>query len=357
MNWMEERLSRLQSWEGYQHSVESRDSVESKLDANENWHLPSAEIRGALNTSAEHLDPRSYPDGAVVNLAKAVSVQIGVPSESVIPCAGGDQAIDLICQAFLGPGDNAVIVSPTFSMYRLRATIAGAECACVPMLPDFRLPVAEILRRGGPGGVTFICSPNNPTGTQFNRDDVERVLDSFQGLVVLDEAYVEFASYSLSRRVRQRRNLAVLRTFSKAYGMAGLRLGYIVASKEWAPEFLAKVQYPYPVSGVAVAMAVAMMRNRGRIEEWIGKVRNERVWLTRRLRAIPGTVVIDSEANFLMVSLPVDSGEAQKRLLAAGVSTRRLGDVLDFPNCLRITVGTRRMNKQLLEGLRGIVTK
>jgi len=357
MNWMEERLSRLQRWEGYQHSVESREGVQSKLDANENWHLPRAEIREALSTSAEHLDPRSYPDLADTNLAKEVSAQIGVPSESVIPCAGADQAIDLICQAFLGPGDNAVIVSPTFSMYRLRAIIAGAECACVQMLPDLGLPVAEILRRGGPGGVAFICSPNNPTGNQFNRADVEQVLDSFQGLVVLDEAYVEFASYSLSRRVRQRRNLAVLRTFSKAYGMAGLRLGYIVANEEWAPEFLAKVQYPYPVSGVAVAMAIAMLKDRSRIEQWVGKVRNERVWLTRRLRAIPGIVVVDSEANFLMASLPVDSGEVHKRLLAAGVSTRKLGDVLDFPNCLRITVGTRRMNKQLLEELRGIVAK
>jgi histidinol-phosphate aminotransferase len=130
-----------------------------------------------------------------------------------------------------------------------------------------------------------------------------------------------------------------------------------LANEEWATEFLAKVQYPYPVSGVAVAMAIAMMRNRGRIEEWIGKVRNERLWLTGRLRAIPGTVVVDSEANFLMASLPVDSDEAQKRLLAAGVSTRKLGDVLDFSNCLRITVGTRRMNKQLLDGLRGIVAK
>jgi histidinol-phosphate aminotransferase len=91
------------------------------------------------------------------------------------------------------------------------------------MLPDFRLPVAEILRHG-PGGVAFIGSPNNPTSNQFSRDDVEQVLDSFRGLVVLDEAYVEFASYSLSREVRQRRNLAVLRTFSKAYGMAAARL-------------------------------------------------------------------------------------------------------------------------------------
>src|SRR5437879_13858385 len=104
-------------------------------------------------------------------------------------------------------------------------------------------------------------------------------------------------------------------------------------------------------------MAIAMMRNRSRIEEWIGKMRDERDWLTRRLREIPGTVVVDSEANFLMASQPVDSGEAQKRLLEAGVSTRRLGDVLYLPNCLRITVETRRMNKQLLEGLREIVAK
>src|SRR5207247_10728507 len=108
---------------------------------------------------------------------------------------------------------------------------------------------------------------------------------------------------------------------------------------------LAKTQYPLPVSVAALAMATAILKDLSRIDQCVGKVRNERVWLTRRLRAIPGIVVVDSEANFLMASLPVDSGEVHKRLLAAGVSTRKLGDVLDFPNCLRITVGTRRMNK------------
>lgn len=173
-------------------------------------------------------------------------------------------------------------------------------------------------------------------------------MESFPGLVVLDEAYVEFADFSLSKLAKEYRNLAVLRTFSKAFGLAGLRLGYLLANEAWAPGFLEKVQYPYPVSSIAAAAALAMMKNSREVEAWTRLVKEERSWLTSSLRNLRDVTVIDSHANFLMVSLPLDSRRVHAELLREGIATRNLGRVTGLSNCLRVTVGTRRMNRALL---------
>jgi histidinol-phosphate aminotransferase len=351
-DWFENRLSTMNKWEGYRYSVEGpKKKMKTLLDANENWHIPEQEVRRALGRAIEEADVRSYPNDAVERLRIGVSRSVGVTPDSVIPCAGADQAIDLLCRGFLNHGDTVTIVSPTFSMYRLRATIAGATCVELPMRGNFTLPLQELKRRAGEGGVLFICSPNNPTGTQFDKNEVLEAVATFNGLVVLDEAYVEFADYSLSRRVSEFRNLAVLRTFSKAYGIAGLRLGYILANDSWAPDFLGKVQYPYPVSNIAVATAISLMGRKSTVSKWVSTVKRERAWLTSALSRIEGTCVADSQANFLLVSLPIDSAKVHSKLAQRGVATRNVGDVLEMKNCLRVTVGTRRMNRLFLEAL------
>ena len=351
-DWFEDRLALLNKWEGYRYSVEGRKKqMKAVLDANENWHIPEKEVRRALKRALDGTDVRSYPSDAVERLRKGISRKVGVTPDSVIPCSGADQAIDLLCQGFLNTGDPVTIISPTFSMYKLRATIAGAECVELPMLDNFALPLQELKIRGGEGGLLFICSPNNPTGTQFDEAEVLEAIASFNGLVVLDEAYVEFADYSVSKRVTEFRNLAVLRTFSKAYGLAGLRLGYILANDSWAPDFLSKVQYPYPISSIAAAAAISLMSSKPTISKWAASVKRERAWLTAALSKLTGVRVADSRANFLMVSLPVDSAEVHSKLGRRGVATRNIGDVLEMKNCLRVTVGTRRMNRMLLEAL------
>lgn len=354
MKWLDERLERIKGWEAYGHVT---NFAEFRLESNENWLIPRAELGDLLKASSLEIDAREYPDGAVRELAAGISKRVGISAASVVPCNGADQAIDLVCGAFLREGDRALVVSPTFTMYRLRATIAGAECISVPMRPEFQLPVEQLLSRSESGGVVFICSPNNPTGNQFQRDEVESLLDSFSGLVVLDEAYVEFADFSLSGLVKERPNLAILRTFSKAYGMAGLRLGYLLANEEWAPQFLDKVQYPYPISSVAASLALKVMARSYKVDEWTKAIRSEREWLARKLRGIPGIVVPESQANFLLVALPVDSTNAQRALFARGIATRNVGRVLSLSNCLRVTVGTRSMNETLLERLEAVCNK
>lgn len=355
-NWLENRLSMIRKQDAYRYSVEGHTpNLTAKLDANENWHVPRSRVRAILSAAAKRVDTREYPDAAVRELSVNISRKLNLPVGCVVPCAGADQAIDLLCGAFLGKGERATIVSPTFSVYRLRAKIAEATCVEVPMNKDFTLPVGEIVREAGNGGILFICSPNNPTGNQFGEQEIVSILESFPGLVLLDEAYVEFANFSLSGLVKRRRNLAVLRTFSKAYGIAGLRLGYLLANEEWAPDFLERIQYPYPISSIATAMGMAMLARGVEVRKWIASVRKERAWLTRRLRRISGVYAFDSSANFLMASLPVSSRRTHAKLLDFGVATRDLGTILGFRNCLRITVGTRRMNQALLDGLAELI--
>lgn len=355
-NWFDERLALLNTWQGYSHALEAQPKeIPADLDANENWLIPEAKLRSAAARAIRSLDPRRYPEAAVNELRRAISRRVGVAPASVVPCSGGDQAIDLLCRVFLRSGDRAVVVSPTFSMYRLRTNIAGGDCVEVPMKRDFALPVEELQRMSGGGGLLFICSPNNPTGNQFTAEDVLAVVRSFQGLVVLDEAYVDFADFNLGRRVEEFSNLAVLRTFSKAYGMAGLRLGYILANDSWASSFLSKVQYPYPVSSVAATTALILMEDAALVREWCTAVKRERSWLSKELAEVEGVLVVESKANFLMVSLPVDSAVVHSELVRLGVATKKLGDVLGMRNCLRITVGTRRMNQLLLRSLEEVL--
>lgn len=351
-SWLDTKLARLESLDGYSYSVEAGQTNSDKLDANENWNAPGPEISKAVLEAARRVDAREYPEGSVERLRRGLAAKYSMPLECFVPCNGADQAIDLLCQAFLTQSETALIVGPTFSMYGLRATVMGAKVLQLPMNEDFGLPVDEILGSGD--GVLFICSPNNPSGNQFRRAAVLEVLDGFKGLVVLDEAYVEFADYSLMESVAERRNIAVLRTFSKAFGLAGLRIGYLAANESWAPNFLAKMQYPYPISSLAAEAALIMLQDE-RVDNWVSTVKREREWMSAELRK-RGATVVDSKSNFLLVSLPADGREAHASLLASGVATRWVGSVLGLANCLRVTIGNREMNVRLVEAISEIIS-
>lgn len=354
--WLEARISFLRRLESYEPAKLDRYSnVSIKLNANENWHIPHEKIRELLYSALSELDPRKYPDESVNMLREAISKNTGIPESCIVACSGSDQAIDLLSQTFLRHGDKALVVSPTFSMYGLRSSLAGARVYKISMNTGFRLPVEELLSNAGEGGIAFVCSPNNPTGNQFERHEIMELVDSFPGLVVLDEAYVEFADFSLSELIKKYSNLAILRTFSKAFGLAGLRLGYILANESWALDFLYKVQYPYPINSIAAIVACKLLDRYDEVKRWIESVKEEREWFIKNLSYINGVSVFDSKANFVMISMKTDSNRVYSRLIESGIATRNLGRVLEFLNCLRITVGTREMNKIFIDNLRSII--
>jgi histidinol-phosphate aminotransferase len=309
-----------------------------------------------MNKAVLQVDPREYPLGIVDELREALGKHLNLPPESVIPSQGADQGIDLLCQMFLRPNDSALIVEPTFSFYKLRTALTQAKCVEVNINKDLTLPVESILTQGKDATILFVCSPNNPTGNQFTASDIIRVCDSFPGLIVLDEAYVEFAQETLVREVTRHRNMAVIRTFSKAFGLANLRLGFIIANPEWAPLFLDRIQYPYPINSIAANIAIQLLQNIRLVENCIESIKKERTWLLQQLRQINGVEALDSQANFILTQLPTEVEKVHKQLLDRGIATKKIGQVLNLSNCIRVTVGTHEMNKLLLESLREVLT-
>lgn len=349
-------LHRLQTLSGYQLGSDLRLSkIRVKLDANENWHIPEKAMHKLLRRAIDSVDPRAYPLGIVDKLRTSLANHLRIPAESIVPTQGADQGIGILCEAFLRQNTRVLIIEPTFPLYKLRASIAGAECIGVSMNNDLSLPVERILNEGADAAVVFICSPNNPTANQFAPSDIIQVCDRFSGLVVLDEAYVDFAKDSLVHEITRRRNLVVLRTFSKAFGLANLRLGFIIANPEWAPLILDRVQYPYPLSSLVAALAVQLLENFTLVKKSVESLRNERAWLLEQLRRIDGVKTLDSQTNFILTSLPIDVAEAHRQLLEHGIATKKIGQILDLPNCIRVTVGTRKMNLLFLESLREVL--
>jgi histidinol-phosphate aminotransferase len=348
-DWFEERISALNRLDAYRLTYDLNDArVKVKLDANENWHIPTERLRRIVTEAVEEVDVRKYALGDLQELSRAVGNRLGIPEESVIPTAGGDQGIDLICQAFIGEDDRAVIVHPTYSFYKLRATLAGAHCTEISMNDNFSLPVERILEVGGDGGMVFVCSPNNPTGNQFLVKELKQLCDDFRGFIIVDEAYVHFAPETIISEVMRRRNLIVLRTFSKAFALANLRLGLIIGNPAWAPNFLHRVQYPYPISGVAANIALRLLDEYDLIEKGVESLKREKSWMSQELARFEGVRVVPSVTNFLLLSLTTDYERIHIELLRRGVATKRVGRVLGLSNCIRVTVGTREMNEVFL---------
>jgi histidinol-phosphate aminotransferase len=355
-NWLGRKLKKLFYMEGYSlPELSSGDLI--RLDTNENWNIPADYVKGLIGKALTSYDPRSYPHGCSAKLADALADLYSIPSKCFIPTNGSDQAIGLICETFLESSDSAYIVSPTFSLYRIRSMARNARVLDVNMNQDFSLPVDELVSFTRKcGGVIFICSPNNPTGNLFRERDVLDLLDKTSALVVVDEAYAEFARANLLRYVPEYENLVVLRTFSKAYGLAGFRLGYVTSNINLTSE-IRKVQYPYPVNGLGVEVALLLLKEIEKTRVWIEKVRIERSWLIEQLAGLKGVRVLNSEANFLLASLPRESNLVVRRLVEKGIKIKQVGDVLGLRHCVRITVGNHEMNEMLMKYIREVLVE
>jgi histidinol-phosphate aminotransferase len=350
--WFEDRISALGKLDAYQFTYNlDAANVRVKLDANENWHIPRERLRQIVSSSAGEVDVRQYPLGCAQELCAAVAKRLRVPEKSIVPTEGIDQGIDLVCQSFLREADRAVIIGPTYSFYKLRSMLAGARCDEVSMNDDFSLPVERILKIAGKEGIVFVCSPNNPTGNQFRADDLERLFDSFPGLIVIDEAYVDFATQSIVAQVTRRRSLLVLRTFSKAFGLADLRLGFVIGNPEWMPTFLDRVQYPYPISGLSANIALQLLEEYDLVTDGIESLKREREWLVQKLERFQGIKVLPSVTNFVLLGLAIDYARVHAELLRRGIATKKVGRVLGLENCIRVTIGTREMNMSFLQAL------
>ena len=290
-----------------------------------------------------------YPDPHQHNLKEKISRLKGVGVENIfVGGAGSDEAIDLTFRIFCEPGvDNAVSIAPSYGVYRVAAAINDIELREVMLTPDFMLPVSELLQAADAHTkLMWICSPNNPTGNAFALAEIETLADSFGGMVVVDEAYVDFSEKgSLLSVLHQHPNLIILQTFSKAWGMAGLRVGMAFASQEIA-EIYARVKYPYNLNG-PTQMEV-MRRMEENISDKVAEIVSEAKSLAETLGRFPFVEkVYPTDANFLLVK--VDNADAlYDYLLSNGVIVRNRSRVAGCEECLRFTIGTPDENARVI---------
>ncbi len=317
-------------------------SAEVFLDANEN----------ALGSAADGPFNR-YPDPLQKELKRKIATLKGTEPQNIFIGNGSDEAIDLLFRIFCRPGiDGCIICPPTYGMYEVSADINDIAVTKIPLTPDFRLDVPSVLSAINAGTkLIFICSPNNPTGNLMDREDVVKIASEFRGVVVVDEAYIDFSSSaSLIGEIENFPNLVVLQTFSKAWGMAGLRVGIAFANVEIIG-LMNRVKPPYNVSGIAQDAAINASRRLADVENWIRQTLLERDRLTVGLSSFPFMQTIyPSDSNFLLVKVD-DANSMYKYLLAEGIVVRNRNNVALCEGCLRITVGTPDENTRLLEAL------
>ena len=331
----------------------------AKLASNENALGPSPRALAAAREACARVN--LYPDGSAFYLRRALAGKLGIAPEEVVVGNGSNEVLELVVRTFLGPDDETLTSAGSFVVYRLATQAHGRRCVEAPM-KDHRYDLDAIAERLSPRTrVVFLANPDNPNGTWFGKAALDRFLAAVPRdvLVVLDEAYVEYvatADFPDGLEVRRRHpNVVVVRTFSKIYGLAGLRLGYGVASREIV-EYLDRVREPFNVNLVAQAAGIAALDDVEHVARSRALVASERPFVADGLRAL-GATIWPSQTNFLLADFPGRPGkDLFEALLREGVVVRPMGGY-GFPTAQRITLGTRAENGKLLAALGKVLAR
>jgi histidinol-phosphate aminotransferase len=295
-----------------------------------------------------------YPDPLQWELKKKIAAIKNVPAENMLLGNGSDECIDLLIRAFCEPQkDNLIICPPTYGMYEVYGNINNVEVREVPLLPGFQLNLEAIEASIDDNTkLIFICSPNNPTGNSMEREDIEIVLNNFEGIVVIDEAYINYSRHrSFVAELKEYPNLVVMQTFSKAWGLAALRLGINFASDEIV-SILNKIKPPYNINLATQELALKALDNLDDVNTMIRDTVKEREELVKELVQLPMVQkVYPSDANFVLAKMD-QATQVYDYLKEKGIIVRNRSNVVLCEDCLRITVGTPEQDKQLLKTLK-----
>lgn len=295
-----------------------------------------------------------YPDPLQLKVKEKLSPVKGVPVQNIFLGNGSDECIDVLMRAFCEPGkDNIIICPPTYGMYEVSAHINDVAIKKVPLTPNFQLNLPAIEEAIDDNTkMIFLCSPNNPTGNSLNREDVEMVLNNYFGVVVIDEAYINFSRFrSFTQELNDYPNLVVLQTLSKAWGLAALRMGMAFASEEIV-HVMNKIKPPYNISQASQELTLQALEEVGQVNDMIREIVTQRDQLQKSLSSLPIVQKIyPSDANFLLVQV-TDPKALYNYLLEKGIVVRDRSNVLLCEGCLRITVGTPMENDSLINALK-----
>ena len=295
-----------------------------------------------------------YPDPLQLELKAALSKVKGVPAENIFLGNGSDEAIDLPYRCFCNPGvDNVVAIEPTYGMYKVCADINDVEYRPVLLNEHYQITAEKLLAAtDAHTKIIWLCTPNNPTGNCLNRDEVMKVIEQFEGLVIVDEAYSDFSSQkTLRSELAKYPNLIVLNTMSKAWGCAAIRLGMAFASEEIIHLFN-KVKYPYNVNQLTQQQALEILKDPYEVDNWVKILLQERTRMMDAFEMLPiCEKVYPTEANFFLAKM-TDATKIYNYLVDQGIIVRNRHRVQLCQNCLRITIGTKSENAELIAALR-----
>lgn len=322
------------------------------LDANENsFGSPLPASLGGEGLGGRY---NRYPDPLQIKLKEKISSIKGVPLQNIFLGNGSDEAIDLLFRIFCEPRkDNVIIFPPTYGMYEVCAEMNDIETKKVPLLEDFQLNLTATAKAIDKNTkMIFICSPNNPTGNSIYSNDIEILLNNYDGLVVIDEAYINYAKQkTFIQALTDYPNLIILQTLSKAWGLAGLRLGMAFAG-ETIINYFNKVKYPYNINTATQQLVLEALGNIFSVNNWTKTTVEQKEWLKVELLKLSFIqTVYPSDANFILVKL-TSARKIHAYLSAKGIIVRDRSTVLLCDDCLRITIGTPDENKKLVEALK-----
>ncbi|HKD82834.1 MAG TPA: histidinol-phosphate transaminase [Candidatus Angelobacter sp.] len=331
------------------HSPLSSPTIDLRLDMNENTTGCSPRVLAKLNSMDARtvaLYPRREPG------EKLVADFLGVAADQVFLTNGADEGIDLLCRAYLNPGSEIVVVTPAFAMYEVFAQTEDAKVVRVPAGPEFNFPEQQVLDAISPQTrIVVICNPNNPTGLAVPRSSITRIIEAApEAAILLDEAYFDFYGDTMMDQIGRMPNLFIARTFSKAYGLAGLRLGVMAGDKQQI-SVLRRMASPFNINAFAMECLAEALADREFVNAYVNQVRAGRVWLQRELEQL-NFKCWPSQANFILCRF----GEPKKAVLdglrARGIALR---DRPDCQGCARITIGTPAEMQRLVAALKQVL--
>ncbi len=340
-----------QTTKGFEKYYNPKLSGELRLDTNTNvlGSNPAAE----KYLSENRWDLNGYPNTYSNGLREALAELYGLEADNIIAGNGSDELLDVTFKTFTNWGDNSVVPVPSYTLYDYFVKCNGGKAIEVDLTDDFQLDVDAIVKQDAK--VAIMPSPNNPTGNCFRRKDIEEILSRFNGIVVVDEAYAEYADDSMIGRVNEFDNLVVLRTFSKAYAMAALRVGYAVSNLKLA-DMMMCVKIPYSLNMVSEGAAIAAVKDQDFIRRSVDMVRTERPKLDAGLRKL-GFETFPSDSNFILARSPIDHKVLVDGLKSRGVLIRDFGSKRRTENCVRTTIGTAELNAMLLEKAEEVISE
>lgn len=331
-----------------------------KLNQNESPYDLPADLKKELLAEFGEIAWNRYPSFITVDLCKKLAAKDGVSEGMILVGNGSNELLQLICSIILEPGKKFMTIQPTFALYEQIARVFGADFLQLELEDDFSFPVKKILEMNMEEDIPLqvYCTPNNPTGSILTLNEIEAILKLASGIVVIDEAYFDFSKITSVELLKEYPNLVITRTFSKACGLAGFRIGYLIGSPEVVREVY-KAKLPYNLDIFSEFAASKILAHPNIIQERVADILAQRDWLIQELKQIPGVMVFPTHSNFFLISTPIEPVKLFNILLEEdGILLRNVSkNHPRLENVLRVSVGTKEENQKLVAAFKRIFEK